>query len=194
MAFRTPFVTYTVSMYLAPGRTKATPQIRAVIHIEGKNLNRELIDQGYGHYQEHLGGAEAREMFGAAGKTVGSIAEALAFQGDSTSHLNPMRYLPTPGHTKAWQQRTPLDQYLANEVVGTRMRRWERPIHDFLTRSLRPSATKTPRAPAREEPGRLTPPDSRSSIAALEPRSEYAPRVRCQVLSVCVSLNPAITP
>jgi hypothetical protein len=72
-------------------------------------------------------------MFGTAGKAVGSIAEALAFQGDSTSVLNPMRYIPTPGHTKAWQERTPLDQYLSNEVIGTRMRRWERPIHDFLT-------------------------------------------------------------
>ena len=89
-------------------------------------------------------------MFGATGKAVGSIAEALAFQGDS-GRLNPMRYIPTPGHTKAWQERTPLAQYLTNEVVGTRMRRWERPIHDFLTRSLRPAATKTPHAPAREE-------------------------------------------
>ena len=105
---------------------------RAVIEVDGKNLNRELIDQGYGQYREHLGGAEAQELFGATGKAVGSIAEALAFQGDS-GRLNPMRYIPTPGHTKAWQERTPLAQYLTNEVVGTRMRRWERPIHDFLT-------------------------------------------------------------
>ena len=43
-----------------------------------------------------------------------------------------MRYMPTPGHTKLWQERTPLAQYINNEVAGTRMRRWERPIHDFL--------------------------------------------------------------
>ena len=42
-----------------------------VINIDGKNLNRELINQGYGQYQEHLGGAEAQEMFGTAGKTIG---------------------------------------------------------------------------------------------------------------------------
>jgi hypothetical protein len=130
------------------GSADRATQIRAVINIDGKNLNRELIDQGYGQYQEHLGGAEAQEMFGAAGKAVGSIAEALSFQGDSTSVLNPMRYIPTPGHTKAWQERTPLDQYLSNEVIGTRMRRWERPIHDFLTRSFRPVSQKTSRTGA----------------------------------------------
>ena len=69
-------------------------------------------------------------MFGVTGKAVGFIAEGLAFQGDSDPR-NPMRYIPTPGHTKVWQERTPLAQYLTNEVVGTRMRRWERPIHDF---------------------------------------------------------------
>ena len=88
------------------GSADRATQIRAVIEVDGKNLNRELIDQGYGQYREHLGGAEAQEMFGTAGKTVGSIAEALAFQGDS-SRLNPMRYIPTPGHTKAWQECTP---------------------------------------------------------------------------------------
>ena len=95
-------------------------------------------------------------MFGAAGKTVGSIAEALGFQGDS-GVLNPMCYIPTPGHTKAWQERTPLAQYLSNEVVGTRMRRWERPIHDFLTRVLRPVATKHLTRPRGERPGLPTP-------------------------------------
>ena len=45
-----------------------------------------------------------------------------------------MRYIPTPGHTKLWQERTPLAQYINNEVQGTRMRRWEpnKLIHDFL--------------------------------------------------------------
>jgi hypothetical protein len=91
------------------GAADRATQIRAVINIDGKNLNRELINQGYGQYQEHLGGPEAQEMFSAAGKTIGSIAEALSFQGDSSSWLNPMRYLPTPGHTKLWQERTTLD-------------------------------------------------------------------------------------
>ena len=53
------------------------------------------------------------------------------FEGDQHP-LNPMRYLPTPFHTKFAQQRTALSQYIQQESVGTRMRRWERPIHDFL--------------------------------------------------------------
>jgi hypothetical protein len=64
------------------------------------------------------------------------MAEGLSFQGDS-SLLNPMHYLPSPGHTKFWQERTPLAQYINNEVVGTRMRRWQRPIHDFVMPYLR---------------------------------------------------------
>jgi len=43
-----------------------------------------------------------------------------------------MRYLPSPFHTKFAQERSAYSQYLQQEAVGTRMRRWERPIHDFL--------------------------------------------------------------
>ena len=70
-------------------------------------------------------------MHGKLGRAVGSLAEGSAFQGDSSA-LNPMRYVPSPAHTKFWQERTPLAQYINNEVTGTRMRRWERPIHDFI--------------------------------------------------------------
>ena len=48
-----------------------------------------------------------------------------------------MRYLPTPFHTKFAQQRSPLSQYIQQEAVGTRMRRWDRPLHDFLLPYLR---------------------------------------------------------
>jgi hypothetical protein len=57
-------------------------------------------------------------------------------EGDQSA-LNPMRYLPTPFHTKFAQQRTALAQYIQQEAIGTRMRRWERPIHDFLAPYLR---------------------------------------------------------
>jgi hypothetical protein len=58
-----------------------------------------------------------------------------------------MRYIPTPFHTKRWQERTAYSQYLQQEAIGTRMRRWERPIHDFLApyfRGLIERATDTP--------------------------------------------------
>ena len=58
------------------------------------------------------------------------------FEGDQ-SFLNPMRYIPTPEHTKFAQQRTALSQYIQQEAVGTRMRRWDRPVHDFLAPYLR---------------------------------------------------------
>ncbi len=48
-----------------------------------------------------------------------------------------MRYLPTPFHTKFAQERTALSQYIQQEAVGTRMRRWERPLRDFLAPYLR---------------------------------------------------------
>jgi len=111
------------------GAADSSEQIRAVVLADGENVNRELIDQGYGQYREDLGGAEARAMHGSLGKAMGTAAEALSFEGDS-SFLNPLRYIPSPAHTKLWQERTPLSQYINNEVTGTRMRRWERPIHD----------------------------------------------------------------
>ena len=58
-----------------------------------------------------------------------------------------MRYIPTPFHTKMWQERTAYSQYLQQEAIGTRMRRWERPIHDFLApyfRGLIERTTDTP--------------------------------------------------
>lgn len=58
------------------------------------------------------------------------------FEGDQ-SPLNPMRYVPTPFHTKLAQERTALSQYIQQEATGTRMRRWDRPLHDFLLPYLR---------------------------------------------------------
>jgi len=64
------------------------------------------------------------------------------FEGDQHP-LNPARYLPTPFHTKFAQERTALSQYIQQESVGTRMRRWERPFHDFLMPYLRGTVERT---------------------------------------------------
>jgi hypothetical protein len=71
----------------------------------------------------------------------GEYSEEMFFEGDQSA-LNPMRYLPTPFHTKFAQQRTALSQYIQQESVGTRMRRWERPFHDFLMPYLRGTAER----------------------------------------------------
>ena len=83
-----------------------------------------------------LGGAEQQAMHGRLGRLFGEYTEELFFQGDQ-SRLNPMRYLPTPFSTKFAQERTALGQYIQQESVGTRMRRWERPIHDMLANWFR---------------------------------------------------------
>jgi hypothetical protein len=70
-------------------------------------------------------------MYGRLGRLFGKYTEEMFFQGDQ-SPFNPARYLPTPFHTKYAQQRTALSQYIQQEAGGTRMRRWERPLHDFL--------------------------------------------------------------
>jgi len=121
----------TVKLTIPKGAVDNAETIRAVVNSGGTNINRMLIDEGYGQLREDLGGAEAGAMYGTVGRVVGSLAEGLTFTGD-TSILNPMHYLPSPAHTKLWQERTPLAQYKQQEVSGTRLRRWERPIHDFL--------------------------------------------------------------
>jgi hypothetical protein len=75
-------------------------------------------------------------MHGRLGRIFGKYTEEMFFEGDQSA-VNPMRYLPTPFHTKYAQERTALSQYTQQEATGTRMRRWERPIHDFLAPYLR---------------------------------------------------------
>jgi hypothetical protein len=70
-------------------------------------------------------------MHGWFGRALGKYTEEMFFEGDQSA-LNPARYIPTPFHTKFAQERTALSQYIQQEAIGTRMRRWERPIHDFL--------------------------------------------------------------
>lgn len=75
-------------------------------------------------------------MHGRLGQRFGKYSEEMFFEVDQSA-LNPMRYVPTPFHTKLSQQRSPLSQYIQQEAVGTRMRRWNRPLHDFLLPYLR---------------------------------------------------------
>jgi len=118
------------------GAAGSEQDIQAVISADGDNINRELIHRGYGVFRTDMGGAEQQAMHGRFAKAFGKYSEGLFFQGD-LGVLNPMRYLPTPFHTKLAQERTALSQYIQQESVGTRMRRWDRPLHDFLGSYLR---------------------------------------------------------
>jgi hypothetical protein len=75
-------------------------------------------------------------MHGRLGRLFGKYTEEMFFEGDQSA-LNPMRYIPTPFHTKLAQQRTALSQYIQQEAIGTPMRRWDRSIHDFLAPYVR---------------------------------------------------------
>jgi hypothetical protein len=110
--------------------------IRAVISTDDDNINRELVNRGYGVFRSDLGGAEQQAMHGRLGRLFGKYTEEMFFQGDQHP-LNPMHYVPAWFHTKYAQERTALSQYIQQEAVGTRMRRWERPIHDFLAPYVR---------------------------------------------------------
>jgi hypothetical protein len=95
----------TARLVIPKGAAAATEQIRAVVLANGENVNRELIDRGYGEYREDLGGAEARAMHGVVGRHLGSMAEGLAFQGDS-GPFNPMRYQGSPSRRTQRTSRT----------------------------------------------------------------------------------------
>jgi hypothetical protein len=113
------------------GAAEYGEKIRAVVEVGGRNINTALIADNMALYRRDKGGPESQAMFSSFGKAIGALGEALSFTGDQ-DRFNPLRYVPTPGHTKLWQQRTALSQYESQEVIGTRMRRWHRPIHDFL--------------------------------------------------------------
>jgi hypothetical protein len=125
-----------VNLTVGRGAADNSENVRAVIEADGININRSLIDQGFGRFRKDLGGAEEQAMHGAVARTLGKYSEAISFEGDN-SRWNPLRYLPGQVQTKLWQERTAYSQYLQQEAIGTRMRRWERPIHDFLSPYVR---------------------------------------------------------
>jgi hypothetical protein len=120
-----------VSITVPKGSLTHAIDMSAVIRVGGSTVNQELIGQGLGVYRKDLGGAESQAMFSGLGKLLGSAAESMSFTGDE-SRLNPLRYIPQPFNSKFWQEREPLAQYVEQEVTGARMRRWQRPVHDFL--------------------------------------------------------------
>ena len=125
-----------VKLTIPEGAADSSEQVRAVVNADGTNVNRALVDEGYASFHVEYGGAEARAMYAMPSRVLGGLSENLSFTGDS-SVINPMRYLPSPANTKLWQERTPLAQYINQEVIGTKLRRWERPIHDFLAPYVR---------------------------------------------------------
>jgi micrococcal nuclease len=111
----------------------------AVVFAGSTNVNRELIDRGFGEFDPERAGSEMQAMDGAGGRLMRKYAESMAFQGDQAWY-NPLRLVPASVHAKIWNQRTALETYINQEVSGTRMRRWQRPLHDFVKPYLGGSA------------------------------------------------------
>jgi hypothetical protein len=120
-----------VDITTAAGALDSQEQISAVFASGGMNINKALLNEGLGQYRKDLSGPESQAMFGPLQRLAGAVAEDISFTGDE-ARWNPLRYLPTPYHTKYWQERTPLSQYQQQEVEGARLRRWQHPIEDFL--------------------------------------------------------------
>jgi hypothetical protein len=100
-----------VRLTIPQGTEENAETILAVVESDDGNINRQLIDKGYGRFRKDLGGAEQQAMFGRLARTLGKYAEEVSFEGDNAA-INPMRYIPTPFHTKMWQERTAYSQYL----------------------------------------------------------------------------------
>jgi hypothetical protein len=52
-----------VNLTVARGAADNSQHARAVIEADGANINRELIDQGYGRFRKDLGGAEEQGIY-----------------------------------------------------------------------------------------------------------------------------------
>lgn len=110
------------------GTQEHAKEARAVLFIDNTNVNKEIISQGLGTFRKDNGGAESQAMFTSIQQSLGKYAETLAFTGED----GPTRFIPTPFHTKYWNERTALAMYQEQEVYGSRMRRWQRPFHDMV--------------------------------------------------------------
>ena len=110
------------------GTEEHAKEARAVLFVDDVNVNKTIIDKGLAVMRKDLGGAEAQAMFTSTQQALGKYAETLAFTGEG----GPLRFIPTPFHTKYWNERTALALYQEQEVYGSRMRRWQRPFHDMV--------------------------------------------------------------
>src|SRR5665213_2213018 len=114
---------------VVPSGTEAhAKEARAVIFIDDVNINKEIIDKGLASMRKDYSGAEAQAMYSPTQQALGRYAERMSFTGEG----GPLRLVPTPFHTKYWNEQTALSKYQEEEVYGSRMRRWQKPFHDMV--------------------------------------------------------------
>lgn len=85
--------------------------IRAVVYVDGMNLNRELLELGYAREKEDNSPAGIHARYSPLEIKIGSLWESFA-------------HLDTPIHTKFLQVRSPLEMYWREDLYGKRWRPW----------------------------------------------------------------------
>lgn len=130
-----------VKLTVAAGVGEHATAAQAVVEANGHNINRSMIQRGLALERPENGGAESTAMYGHVSKLLGAYGEGLSFTGDEGA-LNPLRYLPQPYNAKMWQSKTSVSQYEQREIYGSSMRRWHRPIHDFIEPYMRGSVRR----------------------------------------------------
>lgn len=99
--------------------------VDAVVYVNGKNINKELIDTGLGKAKENDNSATGIHARYSQGEIrFGSAWERIA-------------HLDTYFNTKWLQVRSPYEMYKINEVYGEDFAEWERPVEDFLIPAIR---------------------------------------------------------
>lgn len=94
--------------------------IRAVIKVDGRNLNRYLIEQGLAEENEDDFSAPAiHARFTPMEIAIGTFWERFA-------------HMDTPFHTKYLQVRSALEMYRRRDVYGKGFQEWSEPIRDYL--------------------------------------------------------------
>lgn len=119
-----------VDLTAAPGTLAGGFNAPAVIVAGSRNINQDLLDQNLAVSKAADAGPEYQAMTSKFGKFVGKYAEEAS--GLHKSWWNPLNILPTPFHSKLWQERSAISQYQSQEVYGSRVQNWEQPIQKFV--------------------------------------------------------------
>lgn len=103
---------------------KDNDKINAAIYIDGRNINKSLLESGQATKKDKLDAIGSKALTGQFGQLYGATMEAIG-------------HAPIPFiHNKFMRIDTPLESYKNEQVYGTSYSTWEHPIKGFLKPSL----------------------------------------------------------
>lgn len=128
----------------------ASDQPRAVFFAGGENFNRRLVEERLAAADRRLAGPEWLAGEPAASRILASYGESVLTTGRK-SWWNPLRWLPWWGHAKFSDSQDAYERYVRDERMELDLKRWDRPVRDFLfgwVRGLRYRITGAPAVPS----------------------------------------------